>query len=110
MSNTHSNLREDLLSEVRMEHLGTLFVWRAETERANLQYRRVSFLSAANALHDPLVVSRSPLGSERRTWIGCTAGETSLLLAVEAAIEEDWVRILSARYATQEEARDQCTP
>lgn len=83
---------------------GIRFIWNREKARANLAKHGVTFEQAAEAFFDPFVrtVDASRNEEVRDAVIGMDK-RWSLLLIVYILLEEDRIRIISARKATRTE-------
>ena len=82
------------------------FEWDPKKARANLEKHGISFAEAATVFGDPFAIYEpEPRHPERGILIG-TSDEQRLLFVVHLEIlEEDLIRIISARKATREERR-----
>jgi hypothetical protein len=86
---------------------GITFVWNQAKARRNLSNHGVAFQQAAETFFDPFfrVADASPESSEEeaRDAIMGMDERWNLLFIVHMAIEEDRIRIISARKATRSE-------
>jgi hypothetical protein len=76
------------------------FAWDPKKAESNLRKHRVSFEEAVTIFAEPLSVH-----PERSLIVG-TSSQTRLLLCVHIVLEEEEVRIISARQTTKHERRD----
>ena len=85
------------------------FEWDAEKARANLEKHGVSFETAARVWDDPLheiYFDRVENGESRWHAMGCVDGVVVLLVVhTHPGLDEDCIRIVSARRATPRERR-----
>lgn len=83
---------------------GITFVWNQTKARRNLNTHGVAFEQAAEAFFDPFfrVVDASPEEEARDAIIGMDE-RWNLLFIVHMEIEEDRIKIISARKATRSE-------
>ena len=89
------------------EHLkfnGIEFVWNKAKARSNLKKHKVSFEQATQVFFNPFfrLVDSGKNGEKRDVIIGMDES-WNLLYVVHALIEEDKIRIISARKATRSE-------
>lgn len=86
------------------ELYGTSFVWDEDKARANVAKHGVSFGAAASVFFDPLlrIVDASRNDEARLAAIGFD-DHARLLYVVYAEVEDERLRIVSARPATREE-------
>jgi uncharacterized DUF497 family protein len=92
--------------DVHYELAGESFVWNGAKAEANWRKHGVRFEEAAQVFFDPFLVltDASRHDEERHAVIGFDAG-ARLLFVVHLVIEDEYVRIISARRAEpQEEA------
>jgi uncharacterized DUF497 family protein len=83
--------------------IGVRFVWNPKTADANLKKHGVSFEEASSAFADPLAAYYpDALHKERFILIGFSE-ELRLLYVVHAEVQQDVIRIISARRATKHE-------
>ena len=97
-----------LLMDIRFELNGTAFVWNAKKAGANLgKHGGVTFEQAATVFFDPLfrLVDAGHNDEARDAIIGYDASG-GLLFVVHVLIENECIRIISARRASNEERRD----
>lgn len=93
--------------DIQFELNGVRFVWDADKARANkAAHDGISFEQAAQAFFDPFLrlVEATRKGEQRHAVIGMTF-DYRLLFVVHAEIEDDFIRIISARGATRGERR-----
>ena len=86
---------------------GTSFVWDEEKARANmLKHDGISFAQGAEAFFDPLfrLVDASRNDEARDAIIGYDA-KGRLLFVVHIEVENEFIRIISARKATSQERK-----
>ena len=83
---------------------GISFVWDASKARMNLTKHQVSFEQAAEVFFDPFfrVIDASPDTESRDAVIGMDTA-WNLLYVVHVVMEDDRIRIISARPATRGE-------
>jgi uncharacterized protein len=81
------------------------FTWDPAKNRSNRRKHGVSFETAALVFDDPFHITRSDMvaGEERWQTIGMVGGLYVLLVAHN--VDEDVIRIISARKATPQERR-----
>lgn len=78
--------------------------WDPKKARANLRKHKISFTEAATALQDDYAVSRPDRNDPERTVMIGYSMEQHLLVVVHIEyIEENWVRIISARKANKKD-------
>lgn len=83
------------------------FIWDENKARKNLyNHEGITFEQAAEAFFDPFlkVVDASRNEEERDAVIGMDK-QWNVLFVVHIAVEEEFIRIISARYATRQERR-----
>jgi len=81
------------------------FTWDARKAAANLRKHGVSFDEAASVFADPLaLVIEDAVDPERAVLIGLSE-RMRVLLSVYTEIDDDTIRIISARRATSHERR-----
>ena len=85
---------------------GIDFVWSKAKARKNFEKHGVTFDQAAEAFFDPFlcIVDASPEEEVRDAVIGMDE-RWNLLFVVHIAVEDDHIRIISARKATRNERR-----
>ncbi|MEC8918467.1 MAG: BrnT family toxin [Pseudomonadota bacterium] len=90
--------------DIRFQHRGTTFVWNAVKASANLAKHGVSFEEAATVFDDPLLVVQDASRNDqpRDAVIGFDI-HTRLLFVVYIEIQDNGLRIISARRATRKE-------
>ena len=85
------------------------FEWDAEKARTNLEKHGVSFETATRVWDDPLheiYFDRMEDGESRWHAMGCVDGVVVLLVVhTHSSLDEDHIRIVSARRATPRERR-----
>jgi uncharacterized DUF497 family protein len=88
------------------ETQGTSFVWDEDKARSNLAKQNVSFEAAATVFFDPFlrIEDASRDEEERDAAIGFDEIQR-LLYVVHIEVEDEYIRIISARPATSEERR-----
>jgi uncharacterized DUF497 family protein len=86
------------------ELYGTSFVWDVDKARTNVAKHGVSFEAAASAFFDPLlcIVDATRNDEARCAAIGFDE-YARLLYVVHVQIEDEYLRIVSARRATRDE-------
>ncbi len=93
--------------DTRFELDGTTFVWDEAKESSNILKHDITFQQAATVFFDPLfrLIDASRNDEARDAAIGFSASGR-LLFVVHVVIEDEAIRIISARKATPEERRD----
>ena len=93
-----------LIMDKSFELNGISFIWDANKAKINERNHKVTFEQAAEAFFDPFltVVDASPAEEVRDATIGMDK-HWNLLFVVHILIEDDSVRIISARNATRSE-------
>jgi uncharacterized DUF497 family protein len=94
--------------DIRFELNGTAFVWNAKKAAANPgKHDGITFEQAATVFFDPLfrVVEASRNDEARDAIVGFDA-TGRLLFVVHVEVDDEFIRIISARRATNEERRD----
>jgi uncharacterized DUF497 family protein len=82
------------------------FVWDPAKAQANLRKHRVSFAEAATVFGDPFAIYEpEPRHHERGIVIGSSAEQHVLFVVHIRILEEDLIRIISARRANRAERR-----
>ncbi|MGO8970146.1 MAG: BrnT family toxin [Myxococcaceae bacterium] len=81
------------------------FTWDARKATANLRKHGVSFEEAASVFADPLALAVEDAVEPDRALLIGLSDRRRLLLAVYTEIDDDTVRIISARRATSHERR-----
>ncbi|MBI4705986.1 MAG: BrnT family toxin [Deltaproteobacteria bacterium] len=82
------------------------FVWDPAKARANLRKHRVSFAEAAMVFGDPFAIYEpEPRHPERGIVIGASAEQRILFVVHIHILEDELIRIISARRATRAEER-----
>lgn len=85
---------------------GMSFVWDEDKARANIARHDVSFEEAASAFFDPLFrIGDAGVEEEARDALIGFSEKQRLLYIVHILIEEESIRLISARKATSEEQR-----
>ena len=88
----------------RYELKGITFVWDSNKAQANLAKHGVAFSQAAQAFFDPFLrVTDAGTDSETRDAVIGMDERWNLLFVVHLVLEEDIIRIISARKATPNE-------
>ena len=90
--------------DIRCELNGIMFVWDELKARKNLVKHEIKFEQAIEAFFDPFfrVIDASPEAESRDAVIGMDTN-WNLLYVVHIGIEDDCLRIISARKATRSE-------
>lgn len=93
--------------DVRFELHEILFVWNKQKAAINKQKHGISFQEAAEAFFDPFlkVVDAGEDDEERNAVIGMDV-QWKVLFVVHIQIENDAIRIISARKATRTERQN----
>ena len=83
---------------------GITFVWDTSKAHTNLKKHEISFEQAVEVFFDPFfrLVDASPETESRDAVIGMGSG-WNLLYVVHIGIEDDSIRVISARKATRNE-------
>ena len=82
------------------------FSWRPDKAKSNVKKHRVSFTEATTVFADPYAENVSDRHHHERSVITGYSSEEHLLIVVHIEIiEEDWVRIISARKANPKERK-----
>jgi uncharacterized DUF497 family protein len=81
------------------------FTWDPQKAAANLRKHRVSFEEAASLFADPLALAVDDTLDPGRTVLIGMSDRLRVLLAVYTDIDENTIRIISARRATAHERR-----
>lgn len=90
--------------EERYELKGITFVWDSNKAQANLAKHSVVFSQAAQAFFDPFLrVTDADTDSEARDAVIGMDERWNLLFVVHLVLEEDVIRIISARKTTPSE-------
>jgi len=93
--------------DIRFDLNGTTFVWNAKKAAANAaKHEGIIFEHAATVFFDPFfrLIDASRNDEARDAVIGYDA-QSRLLFVVHVDIEDDAIRIISARKATHEEQK-----
>ena len=90
--------------DITLELNGISFVWNQSKANINIKNHKVTFEQAAEVLFDPFVriIDASPKEEVRDAAIGMDKN-WNLLFVVHVFIENDFIRIVSARKATSHE-------
>ncbi len=81
------------------------FTWDPKKAASNLRKHGVSFLEAVTVFADPLaLVIADALHRDRAVLIGQSERQ-QLLVIVFVELTDDWIRIISARWATSHKRR-----
>ena len=93
--------------DIRYELKGVLFCWDDEKASANIRKHKISFGQAAQAFFDPFskTVDASRNHEARNALMGFD-DTGRLLFVVHLLIEDDSIRLISARRATNDERKD----
>jgi uncharacterized DUF497 family protein len=81
------------------------FTWDPEKAAANLRKHGVSFAEAATVFGDPLALAIEDCLDPGRTLLLGSSGQARILVVVHAELDENAIRIISARRATSHERR-----
>lgn len=81
------------------------FTWDPRKAAANVRKHGVSFEEAASVFADPLALAVEDAGDPARTVLIGVSERLRVLLTVYTEIDEDSIRIISARRATSHERR-----
>lgn len=82
------------------------FSWDPKKAKSNVHKHHVSFTEAMTVFEDPYAESRTDVDhSERAILIGYSMEQRLLIVVHIEYIEDDWIRIVSARKATRSERR-----
>lgn len=81
------------------------FIWDPRKAAANVRKHGVSFEEAATVFADTLALAVEDAVDPRRTLLIGMSERERVLLTVYAEIDEDTIRIISARRATSHERR-----
>lgn len=89
---------------------GIRFIWDDNKARLNIQrHDSITFEYAAQAFFDPFIrVVDASRNDETRDAVIGMANDLSLLYVVHIQVEDDQIRIISARKATRTERRVSC--
>jgi hypothetical protein len=94
--------------DIEFTRHGIRFVADAAKARANpIQHDGITFEQAAESFFDPLLkwADATRNGEAREAIIGMTASSFRLLFVVHILVEDDRIRLISARKATREERK-----
>jgi len=88
----------------RYELNGITFIWDNSKARMNLAKHGIPFQQAVEVFFDPFfrIIDASPVSESRDAVIGMDT-EWNVLFVVHIAIEDNCIRIISARKATHSE-------
>jgi uncharacterized DUF497 family protein len=87
-------------------HLGQRFIWDSEKASTNLTKHGISFEDACQVFFDPfLKLEDASIPNEQRDAVIGLTEDWILLFVVHIALEDDAIRIISARPATAQERR-----
>ncbi|EPC02476.1 hypothetical protein L861_08920 [Litchfieldella anticariensis FP35 = DSM 16096] len=90
--------------DIHFQHRGTTFVWNDAKASGNLNKHGVSFEEAVTVFDDPmLVVQDASRNDQTRDAVIGFDLHTRLLFVVYVEIQDDGLRIISARRATRKE-------
>jgi uncharacterized DUF497 family protein len=82
------------------------FIWNEEKARENISRHGISFKHAAEAFFDPfLIFVDASRNFEQRDGIIGETIKSQLLFVVHIQVEDEFIRIISARKATAHEKR-----
>jgi uncharacterized DUF497 family protein len=81
------------------------FSWDERKAASNLKKHGVTFDEASTVFADPLALAIEDLQDPGRTLLLGTSIRQRILLVVHAELDEDTIRIVSARRATSHERR-----
>lgn len=82
------------------------FVWNEEKARENISRHEITFKQAAETFFDPfLIFVDASRNFEQRDGIIGETIKSQLLFVVHIQVEDDFIRIISARKATAHEKR-----
>jgi uncharacterized protein len=79
--------------------------WDPDKAHGNIRKHRVSFEEAATVFQDPLAITEPDATHGDRLIIVGVSGQQRLLLCVYVEIQDDEIRIISARRTTSHERR-----
>jgi len=81
------------------------FTWDPRKAASNVRKHGVTFEEAASVFADPLALSVEDALDHTRTLLVGVSTRMRILVAVYAEVDEDTIRIISARRATSHERR-----
>jgi uncharacterized DUF497 family protein len=81
------------------------FTWDPKKAESNLRKHGVSFLEAVTVFADPLALVIEDAQYGNRAVLVGQSERLRLLVTVFVELNEDWIRIISARRATSHERR-----
>ena len=96
------------VTSVKYTHNGICFIWNKDKAKSNItKHEGLSFEQASTAFFDPFlkVIDASRNNESREAVIGMD-DKWSVLYVVHLQIEDDKIRIVSARKATKRERED----
>ena len=87
-------------------HLGQRFIWDSEKEVTNRAKHGIAFEDACQVFFDPfLKLEDASIPNEQRDAVIGLTEDWTLLFVVQISLEDDAIRIISARSATAQERR-----
>jgi len=81
------------------------FTWDPRKAASNAKKHGVTFGEAATVFADPLALAIQDEVHEERTWMIGMSGRMRVLLVVHVELDDDTIRLVSARRATSHERR-----
>src|SRR5208282_1316791 len=92
--------------DIEYELRGIRFRWNADKAKLNVEKHDVSFEQAAQVFFDPFLryVDASRDGEQRDGAVGCDF-DFRILFVVHLVVEDEYIRIISARRAEPEERK-----
>ncbi len=85
--------------------MSTTFTWDTRKARSNWKKHGVTFEEAVTVFLDPLALLTEDTAAADRNLLLGVSERTRLLLVVHAELEDDAIRLISARRATTHERR-----
>jgi len=79
------------------------FTWDLRKAASNAKKHGVTFEEAATVFADPLALAIEDAGHEERTLLLGLSGQLRVLLVVHVELDDDTIRLISARRATSHE-------
>jgi len=79
------------------------FTWNPRKAASNAKKHGVTFEEAATVFADPLALAIQDEAHEERTLLLGLSGRLRVLLVVHAELDDDTIRLISARRATSHE-------
>jgi uncharacterized protein len=87
-------------------HLSQRFVWDSEKAASNITKHGIAFEDACQVFFDPfLKLEDASITDEQRDAVIGLTEDWSLLFVIHISLEDDAIRIISARPATAQERR-----